>query len=64
MIDQEHLKQWFKDHPFISVSAVSKEVGWSRLVLNEKLSGHRKPLNEQEMAKVTHLLKKYGYTEK
>jgi hypothetical protein len=64
MTDQEHLKQWFADHPFISVSAVSKAIGYDRRVLSEIFSGHRKPLLDSEIRKIARLLKKYGYPEK
>lgn len=65
MTDQEHLRQWLIDHPFISVSAVSKAIGWDRRTLGEILSGHRAwRLDEEELTKIEAVLKKYGYPEK
>ncbi len=65
MTDQEHLKQWFADHPFIPIERVSKAMGWKRSVLTEKLAGRfRKPLTPDELKQLATLLKKYDGEQK
>ena len=64
-MNQDELKQWFEDHPFISVSAVSKAMGWKRGVLSEKLVGRfRKPLTPDELKQLSAFLKKYDGEQK